>query len=66
MPITPHHVINAIATPIGPNPFQPLSNGGKRMRAASGRMVPSIAAPASPASARYLRPGRRRGPAVPG
>ena len=52
-PITPHHVINAIATPIGPSPFQPLSNGGKAIRAASGMMVPSITVPASPASARY-------------
>ena len=56
MPISPHHVINAIATPIGPNPFQPLSIRGKKIRAATGRIVPSITTPASPASARYLRP----------
>ena len=30
MPISPHHVINAIATPIGPNPFQPLSKSNDR------------------------------------
>ena len=35
-PITPHHVINAIATPIGPSPFQPVEQrregdpGGQR------------------------------------
>src|SRR5258705_13196890 len=39
MPITPHHVINAIATPIGPNPFHPLSNGGERILVAKGGMI---------------------------
>ena len=53
VPITPHHVSNAIATPIGPNSSRPLSNG-KNIRAASGRMVPSITTPAR--TARYIRP----------
>src|SRR5260370_6835101 len=56
MPITPHHVISAIATPIGPSPVQPLSNGGKRSPGADRGTVPAIAPPPRPASAGHPKP----------
>ncbi|WP_163692711.1 hypothetical protein [Mycolicibacterium phocaicum] len=60
-PLIPHQVSSAIATPIGPKSSHPRSSGGKIIRAASGRMVPSMTTPAKPAnsSARHARPPSR-------
>ncbi|WP_418002932.1 hypothetical protein ACNO8X_23420 [Mycobacterium sp. PDNC021] len=55
-PLIPHQVSSAIATPMGPKSSHPRSSGGKIIRAASGRMVPSMTTPAKPASSRAARP----------
>src|SRR4051794_41971354 len=56
MPITPHHVMIVIATPIGPKPVHPLSRIGSAILAAMVSTTPSISTPANPATNRDLNP----------